>query len=80
MFCAGCQQHSHGWFVHRVMFFILYYREDCGERIKRRRGLSLRVFCGRAMNEDGDLLDTSLPLLAGLMLETLGDLEEAAVR
>lgn len=32
------------------------------------------------MKEDGDPLDTSLPLLAGLMLETLGDLEGAAVR
>lgn len=60
--------------------FILCSGEGCGERKKRRRGLSLHAFCGRAMKEDGDPLDTSLPLLAGLILETLGDLEEAAVR
>lgn len=61
-------------------FFFLHYCEGCGDRKKCRRGLSLRTFCGRAMKEDGDPLDASLPLLAGLMLETLGDLEEAAVR
>lgn len=50
------------------------------ERKTRCRGLPLFSLCGRAMKEDGDPLDTSLPLLAGLMLETLGDLEGAAVR
>lgn len=32
------------------------------------------------MLEDGDLLDTSPLLQAGLILESLGDIEEAAVR
>lgn len=36
--------------------------------------------CCRAMLEDGDPLDTSPQLLAGLILEGLGDVEEAAVR
>ena len=62
------------------LLFIFYSREGCGERKKRRCDLLFRAFCGRAMKEDGDPLDTSPPFLAGLMLETLGNVEEAAVR
>lgn len=36
--------------------------------------------CCRAMLEDGDPLDMSPLLQVGLILESLGDIEEAAVR